>query len=139
MRRNARVIQISGLRGILLGLFAVTCLIAGFVGFPALVAMHIWNFTAHYVAIPAIGFFQGLMLWVIIALVIFLSNDKRGFLTSFTLPNQVPEEEMQKIMERIRMQANAQIINSMILKSRDFQNHIEERSEEKDEKNVWKK
>lgn len=135
MRRNARVIQISGLRGILLGLFVAVCLIAGFVGFPAFVAMHAWNFASHYIAIPAIGFIQGLMLWAIVALAVFLINDRKGFLTSFTLPNQIPDEEMQKILENVRMQANAQMINSMILKSQEFNKNIKE-EEKKEEENV---
>ena len=136
MRRNARVIQISGLRGILLGLFVASCLIAGFVGFPAFVAMHIWNFTSHYFAIPTIGFLQGLMLWAIVALIVFLVDDRKGFLTSFTLPTQMPDEEMQRIMDNIRMQTNAQIINSIIMKSQELNKNIEEKQEKKDEENV---
>ena len=136
MRRNARVIQISGFRGILLGLFVASCLVAGFVGFPAFVAMHVWNFASHYIAIPTIGFLQGLMLWAIVALIIFLVNDRKGFLSTFTLPTQMPDEEMQKIMERVRMQTNAQIINSMILKSQELNKNIEEKQDEKDEENV---
>lgn len=136
MRRNARVIQISGFRGILMAVFVVSCLGAGFIGFPAFVAMHAWNFASNYVAIPTIGFLQGLMLWAIVALSIFLVNDRKRFLTSFTLPNQLPEEEMQKILERVRMQANAQIINSMILKSQEFHKNIDEKDEKKEEENV---
>ena len=136
MRRNARVIQISGFRGILLGLFVASCLGAGFIGFPAFVAMKLWNFTSHYFAIPTIGYLQGLMLWAIVALSIFLINDRKRFLSTFTLPNQVPDEEMQKIMEKIRMQTNAQIINSMILKSQELNKNTEEKQEKKDEENV---
>ena len=136
MRRNARVIQISGFRGILLGLFVASCLVAGFVGFPAFVAMHVWNFASHYVAIPSIGFLQGLMLWAIVALSIFLINDRKKFLSTFTLPTQMPDEEMQKILQNIRMQTNAQIINSMILKSQELNKNIEEKQEKKDEENV---
>ena len=43
MKRNAKIIQISGLRGILMAIFIVTCLAAGFVVFPGFVAMNIWN------------------------------------------------------------------------------------------------
>ncbi|MBO6086941.1 hypothetical protein J6P92_01165 [bacterium] len=136
MRRNARVIQISGLRGILLGLFVAVCLIAGFVGFPAFAAMHIWNFTAQYIAIPTIGFLQGLLLWAIVALIVFLINDRKRFLTAFSIPSKMPDEEMQRIMDNIRMQTNAQIINSMIMKSQELNRNIEEKQEKKDEENV---
>ena len=40
-KNNMRIIQISGLRGILMVAFIATCLIAGFVAFPAIVAMHV--------------------------------------------------------------------------------------------------
>ena len=40
MKRNTRIIQISGIRGLLMVIFAVTCLAAGFIGFPAIVAMY---------------------------------------------------------------------------------------------------
>ena len=131
MRKNAHVIQISGIRGILMAVFVVSCLAAGFVGFPAYVAMHIWNYAAGFVSIPSISFVQGLMLWAIIAITGFIINDRKKFLVAFSPKSQLSDEEMERIMERIRMQSNAQMINSMILK--DMKSA---KKEEKDKENV---
>ena len=66
MRKNAKIIQISGFRGLLLAVFIVTCLIAGFVVFPGLGAMYLWNITmASSFSLPAINIFQGILLWLI--------------------------------------------------------------------------
>ena len=116
MRRNAHVIQISGFRGILMAIFVVSCLAAGFVGFPAYVAMHAWNYTANFIAIPSIGYLQGLLLWAIIAITVFIINDRKKFLVAFSPKSQLSDKEMKKIMERIKLQSDAQMINSMILK-----------------------
>ena len=130
MRRNAHIIQITGLRGILMAIFVVSCLAAGFIAFPAIVAMHIWNFASNYVAIPTISFIQGLMLWTIIAITGFIINDRKKYLVAFNPKSQLSEEELDKIMERVRMQRNAEILNSMILK-----NEKEEKKSE-DKENV---
>lgn len=36
--------------------FVATCLAAGFIAFPAIVAMHVWNFFAELAVIPLIMF-----------------------------------------------------------------------------------
>ena len=63
MKRKTRIIQISGIRGILTVIFVVTCLAAGFIAFPAIVAMRVWNFFAELAVIPSINVWQGLLLW----------------------------------------------------------------------------
>jgi len=133
MRRNAHIIQISGFRGIALAIFVVSCLAAGFIGFPALVAMYVWNFAAGYLAIPTISLFQGFMLWAIIAITGFIINDRKKYLVAFSPKSQLNEEEMRQIMERVRLQSRAQIINSMIMKDI---NSVEKEEKSKDEENV---
>ena len=59
MKRKTRIIQIAGLRGLLIVIFVATCLAAGFIAFPAIVAMHVWNFFAELAAIPLINVWQG--------------------------------------------------------------------------------
>lgn len=139
MRRNAHVIQISGFRGILLAIFVVSCLIAGFVGFPSFVAMYAWNYAANFVAIPTIGIVQGLMLWAIVAITGFIINDRKKYLVAFSPKSQLNEDEMKKIVEKIKLQSNAQMINSMImkdLKSMEEKIKEEEKEESKDKENV---
>jgi len=67
MKKNLNVIQIKGVKGIIVAVIVVCCLIAGFIAFPGLVGMYLWNYLASYlIAIPQIGLFQGILLWAII-------------------------------------------------------------------------
>ena len=52
MKKRARVIQVSGLRGILMMAFIGTCLAAGFIAFPAICAMKLWNYAANFAPLP---------------------------------------------------------------------------------------
>lgn len=135
MKKRARVIQISGLRGILLVIFIGTCLCAGFVAFPSICAMHIWNYIANFISIPLINIYQGAMLWAIIAISGFIINDKEKFLVEFSASdNELSEKDMQKLMERVKLQSQAQALNSMILKSSELKSLKEINPAEKIEK-----
>ncbi len=115
MKRSTKIIQISGLKGLVTAIFVVTCLVAGFVAFPGLVAMNIWNhFAGSFV--PEINLYQGILLWAIVALVYFIAN-KQSFSVSFEAPKELNEEEMNVLMERIRMQSQAKMINQMMVKN----------------------
>lgn len=98
-------------------LFIVSCLAAGFIAFPAFVAMYTWNWSTQYFAIPAINIYQGLMLWAIVAISGFIINDRKKFLVAFKTPDRLTDEEMKKVLERVRLHSQAQALNSMILKS----------------------
>ena len=111
MKKRARIIQISGLRGILMMLFIASCLAAGFIAFPAFVAMHLWNWLAAAVAIPAINIYQGLLLWAIIAISGFILNDRKKFLVSFKTPDKLTDQEVKSILERVKMQSQGQALN----------------------------
>ena len=135
MKKRARVIQISGLRGILLVIFIGTCLCAGFVAFPSICAMHIWNYVANFISIPLINIYQGAMLWAIIAISGFIINDKEKFLVEFSASaDELSEKDMQKLMERVKLQSQAQALNSMILKSSELKSLKEINPAEKIEK-----
>ena len=144
MKKRARIIQISGLRGILMAIFIGCCLAAGFIGFPALCAMKLWNYSANFAPLPLINFYQGLMLWAIVAITGFIINDKKKFIVEFKAPQQLSEKEMQKLMERVKIQSQAQILNSMIMKSAELKslNEIKngiEKPEIKEEKDKSEK
>ena len=115
MKRNAKIIQISGIKGLITALFVVTCLAAGFVAFPGFVAMNIWNHFAGS-SMPEINLYQGILLWAIVALVYFIAN-KQSFSVSFESPKELNEEEMNVLMERIRMQSQAKMLNQMMIKN----------------------
>lgn len=115
MRRNARIIQINGLRGLLTALFIITCLAAGFIAFPGFVAMNIWNYFAGS-NVPQINLYQGILLWAIIFLTYFIATKQR-VAVSFASPRELNEEELKTLMERVKMQSQARMINKMILKN----------------------
>ena len=118
MKKRARVIQVSGLRGILMMAFIGTCLAAGFIAFPAICAMKLWNYAANFAPLPLINIFQGLMLWTIVAISGFIINDKKKFIVEFQAPiQQLSEKDMEKLMERVKFQSQAKVLNSMLLKS----------------------
>ena len=115
MRRNARIIQINGFRGLLTALFIITCLAAGFIAFPGFVAMNIWNYFAGS-NVPQINLYQGILLWAIIFLTYFIATKQR-VAVSFATPKELNEEELKTLMERVKMQSQARMINKMILKN----------------------
>ena len=79
-RGRLRVIQITGLRGILSAGFVVVCLTAGFVGFPAFVLYKAWNLIAGCISLmPVINIFQGFLLWGIFATVYLITNEKNRY------------------------------------------------------------
>lgn len=112
MRRNTKIIQITGIKGILIALFILTCAIAGFVAFPGLVAMNIWN---HFAVnpVPNINLYQGVLLWGIIAIIYFILN-KQSFSVSFETPKELNEDELNLLMEKIKTQSKSRMINKMV-------------------------
>ncbi len=104
MKKNLKVIQINGFRGILLGLFIVSCLIAGFIAFPALLTMNGWNYLANTTgSFPSINFTQGVLLWGIIVLSIYIFN-KRKFIISFNTKHELSDEELSEVISKIKTQ-----------------------------------
>ena len=117
MKRNTRIIQISGFKGVLLLIFMASCFVAGFAIFPAVVSMYLWNFIAFKTSvIPVINFWQGLLLWAGIGISIYLLNERNHYLFSITPKRQLTEKEVRKLITRIRMQ-RTQALNPMVLKS----------------------
>lgn len=102
MKRNLRVVQINGFRGLFLTLFIISCLIAGFIAFPAFLAMNIWNHLAVKISsFPPINFYEGVLLWAIIAFSIFIFS-KRKFLVSFSAKQELTDDEVRDVVSRIK-------------------------------------
>ena len=132
MRRNARIIQINGFRGLLTALFIITCLAAGFIAFPGFVAMNIWNYFAGS-NVPQINLYQGILLWAIIFLTYFIATKQR-VAVSFATPKELNEEELKTLMERVKMQSQARMINKMILKNIEENEKISQTQNASDDK-----
>lgn len=129
MKKGLNVIQIKGMRGMLLAGFVVCCLATGFIMFPAWLAMHIWNFLAgHVEQMPAIGIFQGILLWGIIAASYFtFRRDK--VVVCMNAPEGLSEEELKNVFSDIRRQAQADAIISTMMKAREAELRIKNLSE----------
>lgn len=101
-RNNMRVIQINGLRGLLLAFFIISCLLAGFIAFPAFLTMNAWNyFTTKSVSLPTINFPQGVLLWAIIVISVIIFNKKK-FIVSFSAEQELSENQVQRIVSKVK-------------------------------------
>ena len=120
MRKGPKIIQICGMRGILTAIFIITCLFVGFIVFPSKMAAYLWNYVGStYIALPQINVLQGGLLWAMTALAFYLINNK-SFAISFGQPMELSEDEMRVLMDRIKMQRQAQKLNAMIMKSNEI-------------------
>ena len=104
MKRNFNIIQIKGVRGLILAVFVVLCLAAGFIVFPGWLCMHAWNFiTSYFLSIPIIGLFQGVLLWGIIAASYFIFR-KEKVVVCMRGSEGLSEEELKDVFANIKKQ-----------------------------------
>lgn len=102
MKRNLRIVQINGFRGLFITLFIISCLIAGFIAFPAFLAMNMWNHLAVKTgSFPVISFYGGVLLWAIVAFSIFVFS-KRKFIVSFGSKQELTEDEVRDVVSKIK-------------------------------------
>jgi len=105
MKRNLKVLQINGFRGLLIALFTVSCLIAGFIAFPAFLTMNAWNYlsTATSLPLPLINFAEGILLWAIIIFSMFIFGKKK-FIVSFNAEQELTDDEVRDVVAKIKAQ-----------------------------------
>lgn len=135
MKKNLNVIQINGIRGLIMAGFIVVCLAAGFIGFPGWVCMHIWNFAVSYtMQMPAIGILQGLLLWGIMVAAYFTFR-KEKLVVCMKSPQGLSEEELKAVFADIKKQAQDDKIIQTMLKAREAELKIkdEQNDSNKDE------
>lgn len=102
MKKNMRVVQINGFRGLFLALFIVSCLIAGFIAFPSFVTMSGWNYlSAKTGSFPVINFAQGVLLWAIIAFSVYIFSKKK-FIVSFNSQQELTDDEVKDVISKIK-------------------------------------
>lgn len=134
MKRNMRVLQINGFRGIFLALFIVSCLIVGFIAFPSFLAMNIWNYLASKTgSFPSITFMEGLLLWAIIAVSAYIFN-KRRFIVSFNAQQELTEDEVRQVLSKIKKQVinKNELSNELKKLNENIDEIVEVSSEHKD-------
>lgn len=135
MRNNLNVIQIRGIRGLIIAGVVVCCLAAGFIVFPGWVAMHLWNITASYIeTIPAIGLIQGVLLWGILIAAYFTFR-KNKVVVCLKSPKGLDEEELKAVFADIKRQSVEDPVLQAMLKAREAELNIikNEKTEDKDE------
>ena len=102
MNKNFKVITINGIRGMIVVAFLIFGLIAGFVISPGWVCMHIWNyFFENSTTVSLMNIYQGIMLWVIIALSLYALNNKRA-LIGFGSYQGLSSEQIKDIMQKAK-------------------------------------
>ncbi len=100
MNKNFKVITINGIRGILVAVFLVLGLIAGFIISPGWVCMKAWNyFFENSSVVSLMNLYQGIMFWAIIVLSLYALNNKRA-LIGFGSYQGLSSEQIKDIMQR---------------------------------------
>ena len=119
MKNKLNVIQIKGIRGLIIAGVVVCCLAAGFIGFPGLVLMKLWNLASEYLfAMPQIGIFQGVLLWGII-LASYFAFRKERVVVCVKNPQGLSEEELKSVFADIKKQSQEDPILQAMLRARD--------------------
>lgn len=133
MKKNVNVIQIKGIRGLIIAGFVVICLGAGFIVFPGLVCMYGWNFVASKVAeVPSIGIIQGLLLWgIMIASYFAFKRDK--VVVCFKTPEGLSEDELKMVFADMKKQAQEDPILQAMMKARETELQLRQVEKKEDE------
>ena len=94
MKKTSKIIEISGISGLIMLLFSIVCLFVGFVLFPGYLAMSLWNkASSGILGFPVLNIFQGVLLWVIVALGIYLARGAKSPI-AFRTASQLDEREI---------------------------------------------
>lgn len=101
MKDKLKVIQIKGISGIILAVFIVGCALTGFLIFPAWCCMNIWNLIAETFYLPKMLLGHGVMLWLIIALIIYAINQQQKIIAFRNVPT-VSDADIKKMLEQIK-------------------------------------
>lgn len=115
-----KIFQINGFRGLLTAAFIVCCLFAGFVIFPGIVAMFLWNkYLVNLLLFPTLNIFQGVLLWGITAISYYIiSNGKLP--VSIETPESLSDAELSMIMKKAHISSDLRKINQIMQKSDSF-------------------
>lgn len=104
--------------------FIACCLFAGFVVFPGVVAMHLWNkYLVNLLSFPSLNLFQGVLLWGITAVSYFIISNGR-LPVSFETPDSLSDDELNMIMKKARISSDMRKINALMRKSDSFQKSV---------------
>ncbi len=118
MKKNFNVIQINGIKGLIMAGGIVACLFAGFVIFPGMVMKTVWNFISSNIGIiPQIATLQGVLLWGIVV-VSYFAFRRKGFMVEFKSADDLSRDEMDEVMQRIRMERQSDILTKALMNAK---------------------
>ncbi len=120
-----KIIQINGFRGLLFVAFVGICLFAGFVVFPGLVSMYLWNrYLVNLASFPSINLVQGTLLWGIIAVSYFILSKGENPI-AFKRVNELSNSDVDDIIRNAKIQAQMRKLNREIQKTDKFEKNKE--------------
>ena len=107
-KRKVRMIEIRGISGLFKLLYIITCAFAGFAIFPGVALMFLWNtFIAGNALAPAIGLFQGLLLYaILVVLFLICKGTKFSLACSFS---DLSDEELATLISKAKMDAERRV------------------------------
>ena len=125
MKHNMNVIEIRGIRGLIITGGAICCLAVGFIGFPGWIFMHLWNYLASFaIDIPSIGIVQGILLWgIVIASYFAFKKDK--FIVCVKSPKGLSEDELKSVFANLKESTKQDIVLQSMLKAREAELKLE--------------
>jgi hypothetical protein len=125
-----KIIQIDGIRGLITAAFIGVCLFAGFVAFPGLVAMHLWNkYLVNLYMFPVLNLFQGVLLWGMCA-ISYCIITKNKFAVSFKNTPELSEDELNSIIKNAKINSHMQMMNKIVSQSDKFTKKAENKQKE---------
>ncbi len=124
--KKMNIIEIRGIRGLIVAGMIACCLAAGFIVFPGWLAMNFWNYLVSYTqSIPTIGLFQGVLLWGIIIAAYFTFKKDR-IVVCFKTPKGLSEEELKSVFADIKKQSETDPVLKAMLKARETELKLKE-------------
>ena len=136
MKKNMNVIQIRGIRGLLIAIFVGCCLAAGFIAFPGFLCMAVWNLIAEHVQeIPSIGIIQGLLLWGIL-IASYFAFKKDRVVVCFKTPQGLSEDELKAVFADLKKQSEEDPVLQAMLKAREAEHKLQKESPDQEKETV---
>lgn len=116
-----KIIQIEGIKGLLTATYMLICLFAGFIMFPGMVAMNLWNkYLATTYMFPVLNLLQGILLWLIISIT-FCILTKNTFSISYKTTKPLSDAELDMILQKAKIHSQMKQLNTIISKSDKFE------------------
>ena len=139
MKHDMNVIEIRGIRGLIITGGIICCLAVGFIVFPGWVFMHIWNYIVSYsLSVPAIGIIQGIILWgIVVASYFAFRKDK--FIVCVKSPKGLSEDELKSVFADLKESTKEDIVLKTMLKAREAELKYRAEKEKEPEENETEK